>query len=121
TANASPRATSTTLSKPFVEPDLPELCVVLGNKCALAQLHAVVPRLRVTDDFARDLCVRPENVARAHRDGAFPVRLLRRCRSLVGPPQPELLRRRHRRPPWVGSAQLGDAPCCLLWTGQRYP
>src|SRR5262249_50846080 len=50
TANASPRATSTTLSKPFVEPDLPELCVVLGNKCALAQLHAVVPRLRVTDD-----------------------------------------------------------------------
>jgi hypothetical protein len=41
------------LSEPGFETRLAESCVIAGNECPLAQLHAVVTRLRVSDNLAR--------------------------------------------------------------------
>src|SRR5882757_6902954 len=41
------------LSEPGVETRLAESCVIAGNECPLTQLHAVVTRVRVSDNLAR--------------------------------------------------------------------
>ena len=41
------------LGEPGFETRLPESCVIAGNECPLTQLHAVVTRLRVSDNLAR--------------------------------------------------------------------
>src|SRR5882724_9025779 len=41
------------LSEPGFETRLAESCVIAGNKCPLTQLHAVVTRVRVSDNLAR--------------------------------------------------------------------
>ena len=42
-------------AEPFFESRLAELRVIAGEECALAQLHAVVARVRVGDNLARIL------------------------------------------------------------------
>src|SRR6266852_1738458 len=41
------------LSEPGFETRLAESCVIAGNECHLTQLHAVVTRVRVSDNLAR--------------------------------------------------------------------
>ena len=41
------------LSEPGFETRLAESCVIAGNECPLTQLHAVVTRVRVSDNLAR--------------------------------------------------------------------
>lgn len=41
------------MGEPVLEARLAESRVIAGNKCALAQLGAVVARVRVSDNFAR--------------------------------------------------------------------